>query len=299
MYKSIACILLVTTAHCVGQQTAFYSKPVGDKIECTYKWKNEFGNHTTTVLIAQTVASTGFYEFTQLNNSEIDNKTALAIQAEAPNVSKLFGVEVEIKVEDNWYSFTVKGGTNKVVMEISKWLEKKAKEIRDEKLREAYFIRSKANNNSLDIDYARLINRYVHTMYDVAKALHIKAGGKRAAITHYLNFIQSIPYSNKFHNDAGFTTPIGMLLENKGDCDTKAVAFAALMKNFGLPVILFIIPEHVMIGVELTPSTSDVHMKIGDKKYILAETGQGYPLGAISSDTMEELKRGNYQIIVP
>jgi hypothetical protein len=84
-------------------------------------------------------------------------------------------------------------------------------------------------------------------------------------------FIQSIPYSTSTTTDAGFQTPIGMFAQNRGDCDTKSVALAAILRGYGINSVMVTMPEHMFMGVEIPASPGDHTFVYRGRRFVSVE----------------------------
>lgn len=153
-------------------------------------------------------------------------------------------------------------------------------------------------------DHRRIAKRYVKAMQPVAQAIEKATQGlsARQKINYALNFIQSIPYdqllSRYTSNGAGFQTPYGLLSSNKGDCDTKSVALAAVLRSLFPNVRLMMVytPGHAFLGFNFQQGQGDYALKINGTTFVLAEpAGPGLAgVGIISSDSRRRLEQGRY-----
>lgn len=116
-----------------------------------------------------------------------------------------------------------------------------------------------------------------------------------------LAFIQEIQFevpplkkNNKYIG--GFWVPPRVIVDNKGDCDSKGVTFASLWRNFkSFPLIIIKIPDHMLIGVAV-PTIGKNVLVINGLRYTLCEvTGpEKIPPGIISNYSLSYLKSRNY-----
>lgn len=99
-----------------------------------------------------------------------------------------------------------------------------------------------------------------------------------------IDFIQQIPYEIP-ENYYGLYTPAEVLYRDAGDCDSKSIFAALLLKYIGYDTVLFYSKEyrHVMLGIN-TPSTGE-YMELAGKRYYFTEmTSPGWQIGDISPD---------------
>lgn len=160
---------------------------------------------------------------------------------------------------------------------------------------------TKVTDTSVMPDHKRIASMYVGRMRTVAESLARSSPSydPRARINTVLSFLQALPYDTlddrTTSNGAGFVTPIQLLTQNKGDCDSKAVAMASILRNLypKLRIVMIYIPGHAFVGLKMDPEPNDVALKIGKHKFVLAEpVGPArVPLGQIAPDSYAKLKQ--------
>ena len=69
----------------------------------------------------------------------------------------------------------------------------------------------------------------------------------------------------------GFWVPTEVLVNHHGDCDSKAVTFCALWRAFATPMILIVLPHHVLVGVAMPPGPGEQFVRVGNRYYVLCE----------------------------
>jgi len=69
----------------------------------------------------------------------------------------------------------------------------------------------------------------------------------------------------------GLWVPTEVLINHHGDCDSKSLALAAMLKPLGIRVVVIRIPGHVLLGVEGTPGPDQKFVRIGNHYFILCE----------------------------
>jgi len=95
----------------------------------------------------------------------------------------------------------------------------------------------------------------------------------------------------------GFWAPPKVLVNNLGDCDSKAVAFASLWINFKrYPLILIKIPDHMLVGLAI-PSITPEGITVNGLRYTLCEvTGPDkMPPGLITLYSQLYLEGGHFR----
>ncbi|MGE5155246.1 MAG: hypothetical protein ACM3ST_14695 [Bdellovibrio bacteriovorus] len=154
-------------------------------------------------------------------------------------------------------------------------------------------------------DYARIARLAVDDLASVAPAMRRWTRGmdRRKALGHLLLFVQSIPYDrlDDRKTDVGFLVPPLVLAENRGDCDSKAVTFAALTHLLypDLPIAMVLLPRHAYLALGLPRAAGDQTLKHDKRVWILAEpAGPGLlPLGRLAAESLAQ--RDSIEAVVP
>jgi hypothetical protein len=121
-----------------------------------------------------------------------------------------------------------------------------------------------------------------------------------------LSFVQAIPFHPRptvEHEkySAGLAVPLRVLSDDSGDCDSKAVLFAALWTGLcRYRTILITVPEHMLVGVAV-PFISGATIEIDSTRYVLLEVNCGTSLqpGEITSLSLDSVRKGQmkYRIV--
>lgn len=138
-------------------------------------------------------------------------------------------------------------------------------------------------NKTIRLELERFIEEDSPTLKPLADSLLLSAPDKtpRGLASHALGFVQSLPYTTQFKTKTTSLTPIGVLVENKGDCDSKSSLLVAILNGMGIESRLLEIPGHMIVGIEAPMYLSDAYYQCPEgKKYIVAETTvKNLPLG--------------------
>lgn len=177
------------------------------------------------------------------------------------------------------------------------------REVRDAYIAERYY--TYAKENVLMPDHARIATIYSARVQPLAQALlgQLAAGASaRDVMNLALSFFQTIPYNTLkdryTSSGAGFETPLRMLAENRGDCDSKSVGYLSVLRHYypELGLLMVYTPYHAFVGINIPPRSGDVSIEVDGLSYVLAEpVGPALiPLGKVSDESLRELKKGLY-----
>lgn len=130
------------------------------------------------------------------------------------------------------------------------------------------------SGDRLSFDHANLVSEYTHTVRPIARALGEMVESDREYAELALSFVQAIPYEKKKSGgDVGYRRPLGVLARNKGDCDSKAVLYLALLRarDAQMPVAAVYIKDHMLVGVGLDADKGDKTFRRDGQTYLFAE----------------------------
>jgi len=123
------------------------------------------------------------------------------------------------------------------------------------------------------------------------------ANDDRAKIALALGFFQEIPYTllgDKKRRGGDFLPAPALLAQNRGDCDSKAVALAAVLRTYTpwrrLAVVTM--PEHAILAVDIIAQEGDWTVRSGARQYVALEVAGPTlaPLGQVGSITGKYLR---------
>ena len=142
--------------------------------------------------------------------------------------------------------------------------------------------------------------KYADDVVPVAKALGADKLSRRAFAEKAIGFVQAIPYDiRKDGRDKGFRRPLGVLARNRGDCDSKATLYLALLKaaHPDLESGFVYIKGHAYVGLGLTPKKGDMVFEANGAKWVIAEpVGPALmPVGQAGKKSEKKAKKGKIE----
>ncbi len=150
-------------------------------------------------------------------------------------------------------------------------------------------------------NHARYARLYAKQVEPVAKALGAGELNRRQFAARALSFVQSIPYEKgKNGADKGFRLPLAVLGRNRGDCDSKAVLYLALLRAAypKTESAVVYIKGHAFVGLGLPIRKGDVGFKAGGSDWLIAEpVGPAQaPLGDAAKNSKRKARQGKISI---
>ncbi len=107
---------------------------------------------------------------------------------------------------------------------------------------------------------------------------------KEAILQFVIRFVQALPYSQDVAT-TGFDEyprfPVETIVDAGGDCEDTSILMATLLMELGYDVVLFLLPNHVGVGVELENGSGFFIEQNGKKYYYLETTGYGWNIGEV------------------
>jgi hypothetical protein len=132
-------------------------------------------------------------------------------------------------------------------------------------------------DDTLHPDYRRIARIEAAELDTVVPALRgwLRGLDLRAGLERLLLFTQSIPYDplRDRADSAGFLPPLQLLAENRGDCDSKSVLFAALAHRLypDLDIGMALIPGHAFLVLGLSAEPGDDRLDWSGRAWVVAE----------------------------
>lgn len=165
--------------------------------------------------------------------------------------------------------------------------------------------KTKLNEKAIKPDHLRYITESTHALIPLSQAIYEKLNASsdaRKYINLLLAWLQSIPYSTLTDrvstNGAGFLPPISLLNQNKGDCDSKTVLAAAIIRAFlpRVPMRIIFLRNHALLAVSLNVGANDHSIILDDIPFVLMEpTGPAkMMLGEIGKNSKTAIAQSEY-----
>jgi hypothetical protein len=299
---SLLAVDMVPSSAAAPKQIDFSLQPSMSNYRYAYVWKDsknqifktQFNLHSRDV-------KTGNKEFKKVG-PEDDYEIARRLQIVADRIGKKVDAEIVVAEEDGQFTLNMRGTSvsPESFQRVFDHLQAEQSNIINSYLKERYY-EVELGEEAILIrpDYQALVKRYKPVGQIIGKALKANGGrDTRQLVEHALEFIQSIPYARNANDGADFQTPIGLFTDNKGDCDTKAVALGSILDSWGINYVFLLMPEHLFMGIELPKRPGDKSFSYAGRSYIFAEpAGVGFPLGVGYPDSVEAFTKGTLEVV--
>lgn len=158
---------------------------------------------------------------------------------------------------------------------------------------------------SIKPDHRRFITDNVRIMLPIAKSLYNVLGddiSNRAFANLLLSWLQSIPYNalddRRTSNGSGYLPPTEVINNNVGDCDSKTVLAASILRAIypRLSMVIIYLPDHALLGATLPHLEEESRVEINGLDYLLLEpTGPAlFKVGEVAESTQFHIESGMY-----
>lgn len=187
------------------------------------------------------------------------------------------GARINLKRTSDGVRWTVEARKSDLD-ELTRKVEGRLKRSEQEYL--ARHLRRMVGERRIIVDFAAATGALQGPLRAVARALGDVpdvANEDRARVALALGFFQEIPYAtldDKQRQGGDFLPAPALLAENRGDCDSKAVALAAVLRSFTRfrKLAVVTMPGHAILGVEMPAQPGDATIRQGGRQYVALET---------------------------
>lgn len=160
------------------------------------------------------------------------------------------------------------------------------------------------SERGIGVRYRELVGASRADLKPLADELRATSGSRswKTLLGTVLSFVQEIPWTEIALEDtgrytAGLAVPLRVLADNRGDCDSKAVLFAALWTNLSkYRLILVTLPGHMIVGAAV-PRPEGAVLEWNGTSYLLLEVcveGKIAP-GKISAYSEKCIMEGSFR----
>jgi hypothetical protein len=305
---AVAMLLVFGGAHVQAQAQQIDFKRVsrsGDEL-LSYRWrdldKREYTTAFTLTKAAIAQSETSFRDFT-LNTMWRINEADLYDEARKFGQ----GTRLDLSRTREGLRWTVQASDQATADLLMQKI--KARLARSEKEYLAGHLRHRVDSHRIMVDFPAATSALQGPMTAVARALGATpniADNDRARIALALAFFQEVPYAvleDKDRRGGDFLPAAALLAQNRGDCDSKAVALAAVLRTY-TPWRKFVVvtmPEHAILAVDLPAEPGDQTIRGQARQYVALEAAGPAlaPVGRVGGHTAKYLKEGRETEIWP
>lgn len=302
-------LLLIGSFNAFGQQVNYQRQSTPQGMQYQFDW-HDHGNNARSITFTLTTKSTQDLPTQQQNYNH-----HLALRAVEVSLmkaaSKIDPRSARFTLNKNYDSLTfyLSGKDQNEVKMLTHDLQQTQSEAMENYLSERYYhpYQTPHLQEAIKPDHVRYIEESTLPLIPLAQSLYDLVEEKsdaRSYINLLLSWVQSIPYdelTNRISsNGSGFSPPLAILNQNKGDCDSKSVLSASLMRAF-LPsnaMRLILLNKHALLAIAMTPKPTDKVVMLESVPYVLLDpTGPAqFALGEVSDSTAQSIASRQFTV---
>ncbi|WP_293747577.1 hypothetical protein [uncultured Paraglaciecola sp.] len=216
---------------------------------------------------------------------------------------------VQIQRRGQEIHIQVTSRSNKLLDKWQRSMNQSQDKALDQYLEENYYshFSSYLGQEAVKPDHLRYIKENQAALLPIAQAVYDKLPSNsetRSYVNLVLSWVQSIPYNELKNrltsNGAGYLPPLSVVANNQGDCDSKTVLMASLIRSLlpDVKMTMVFLPNHALLGIVLPFRTNEQTLDINGLDYLLMEpTGPAkIPLGEIANSSARDIAGNMYSL---
>ncbi|TRY32924.1 hypothetical protein [Aliiglaciecola sp. M165] len=304
---------VILTTNVLAQQTRFQKNDAADFIGLRYEWlDHQEQTRELTFSLSKEITQNQYRNQTDYKPEIAQRYVYVELMRQVQQINPM---EARVKLVHRGERIEVSVTSRSRDM-ISKWqnlMAEKQESAFDQYLDDNHYARftNHAGQEGVLPDHIRYVRESRDIVLPVAQAIYdeLQEGSDtRDYINLLLSWLQSIPYDTLENrigtSGSGFFSPVEVLVNNKGDCDSKATLAAALMRALlpNLSMAIVYLPNHALLAVNLGYRNDEQWLDIRGAPHVLIEpTGPAkMTIGKTSDETARHLANGSYTyVLVP
>lgn len=290
-----------------AKQSGFARQVEKGAIEYSYRFTDAEGRERALQFrLSETAVARGHREYRPIDSPEVANflkrRVAQSLDAYVKPMGGTTAVTVERKKGSLSVHYEVKLPPNRATAAVEAEVERRAETATSETYAAFFNVRDAAGVE-VRPDFERIVPRAVADLKPVAEAIAAETDDERERIALALAFVQSIPYAvPDRRSQGGFVMPSAFFDLNRGDCDVKSAALAAILMSL-LPnrsIALVLPPEHALLAVDIPSAGDEAKIVVNGRSYVLLEpTGPAlWPIGRVAEETGRKMSGTTSETVV-
>lgn len=305
----VACVLLVSVclnAH--AQQSIFRAIPNTQETRFSYEWKQQDRSYNLQFNIPNAALLSMPDSPSTYNKRVFQEAVYSQVMQEAKRIDPRLG-RINIDKNSNGLSFRVQSKQSGAAQKILNKLSAVHEQAQKDYYTNNFFIQyqTPARENGIRHDHAKyteLSSLSLRPIVEAIKAIQQQPTNPREFVEIALTWIQSIPYDkleNRLSsNGSGFMSPRDLLLQNKGDCDSKSTLMAALLRAYNprIDLQMVYLDNHALLGVAMRAMPKDQTVNKNGSRFVLLEpTGPAQlKIGEVADTTKMAIRNRQFDL---
>ena len=302
---AVALVLLLAAGRAEAQQVDFSKVSRGGSDQLSWRWRGNDGRDlATSFTLSKEAIGEAEASFRDFSMDTMWRQLEADLRGDIDRLGQ--GMQVKLTRNRDGIHWDVAGKNQAAVNKLSKQLQERLEAGLKEYL--ARYLRMRVGNRVL-VDFAAATAAQQKPLRAVARAfgaLPSVVDSDRARIGLALGFFQQIPYArleDKDRRGGDFLPAPALLAQNRGDCDSKAVALAAVLRTYtpGRKFAVVTMPGHAILAVDLPSDPEDWAIRADGRQFVALEVaGPAMAgVGQVGAATARMLKEGREVEIWP
>lgn len=293
----LAALVLVGLATPVEAQQLDFKRVSrsGDEL-LSYRWRDQFKHvHALSFTLTRQAIREAEQAFAEFSLEAMWKTVERDLREEVARFGD--GAEIDIRRASDGLHWKVKARDPQALAELNQRIRERVARSKQTYL--SRYLRRTSGDTRVLVDFAAATRALQGPLRAVARALGEVPdvpSDERARIALALGFFQEIPYTNledKHRQGGDFLPGPALLAQNRGDCDSKAVALAAVLRTFTRTRKLAVVtmPGHAILAVEMPAEPGETTIRQGGRQYVALEPAGPLmaPIGKVSATTAKYL----------
>jgi len=301
-FLALISLFVVTLSH--AKQVSFKKLAHEHSHSFHYQWLDSTDQRQSfQINLMNDVLFSQFRHFRSYDAKSVQNEVQRKIRKQ---LKKTPFDQVRVRFSRQQGSFTLTSNNEQALAQAEEQLAQWQHNYLKEYLDDNYYHQFKTHQQNIGIkpDHVRIASESVNSFKPLREPIIEVVGVKdvREVSNYILSMIQSIPYSTLTSrvesSGAGFNIPNKVLWENQGDCDSKMVLTAAMMRAImpRIDLVFIYLDNHALLGIGIEPKGDEKFIEVNEHIYVLADpTGPRLMnIGELSFESEQAIKANLY-----
>ncbi len=306
---ALGLLLVLCPSIAAAKQTYYHILENDDSITLKYRWYDSFGTNRAISFDLDKNKIAEQHRQNIIYRPEIAFRYVyIELQKEARKINPR-DARVRFRNLNNELQIEVKSGSDELSNQYLNQLLQKREQAFVEYLNMNYYDRYESPYGQLGVkpDHSRFVVESVTSLLPAAQAIYEQLDEEstsRMYVNLLLSWVQSIPYNTlqdrMTSNGSGYIPPTDVLTTNMGDCDSKTVLTASLLRSLlpQLQMVIVYLPNHALLGANLPHFEGEAMISRDGVDYLLLEpTGPAIMrVGVLGEETERYIANGMYTL---
>ena len=299
-------VLMVLTSFAHAEQLAYSKRKQTTGLHYSYQWQDSF-KQTQNLEFTMPIKQQGQYSHKRFVNNLAQQYVYIELLKAARQIDpREARINIRRRTQNN-IEIEVSSRSDQMLTKWRNAMNESQDDAFDNYLSDNYYSRfiSYLGKEAIKPDHLRYINENKVPLLPVAQAIYDTLPlntESRIYVNLLLSWVQSIPYNEledrTTSNGAGYLPPLGVITNNQGDCDSKSVLMASLIRSLlpDVPMVMIYLPEHALLGISMPHRSDEPTYTFEGIDYLLMEpTGPAVmPIGTIGDKSKSDITSGLY-----